>query len=106
MFEADNIKFGKIWIAGGDRPPQTVELSLTMSGIGLPTDAYMDVARMLYTVEPSLICPSGTGSFCHSEKYCSQLLEQIENISMYLHFPNYEGATHNKFELPIAALMR
>ena len=106
MFNADEIRFGKISIAGGDLPPKTVELSLTISGIGLPYDDYLNVARMLYKVEPSLICPSGTGSFCRSEKYCAQLLEDIEDISMFIHFPDYERATNNKFELPIAALMR
>lgn len=78
-----------------------VEFSMGLAGMGLPQDEYMQVARQLYDSNPKIICPSSFGGMCHSDLFCAQLLDSIEDLSFKVAFD-----TKKKFDMPIATLMR
>lgn len=99
-YTATSFKFGDKDLADNTYGIQ-VEFSMGLAGLGLPQDEYMQVARQLYDNNPKIICPSSFGGMCHSDEFCAQLLDSIEDLSFTVAFD-----TKKKFEMPIATFMR
>jgi len=91
LFDGEMVNYGDI----------DVQHSMGIAGIGLPENLYMPVAKKLYERDSSIICPSQMGGACHSESYCAQLIDQVED----LHF-KFEVTDSLYYQLPLTAFMR
>ena len=76
-------------------------ISTGLAGVGLPETIYMDIAKRLYEIDNSIICPSGVGNICHSETFCGTMIDSLEGIHLKVIVDDL-----NSFELPTSAIMR
>lgn len=97
-FKASSFKFADSELIEGS---SQIDISLALNGFGLPEDEYMTVARKLYGVNSKIQCHSSTGTSCHTDTTCQELLPQIKNLKFRIVLEDLEW-----FEIPIAALMR
>lgn len=74
---------------------------MAINGFGFPEEEYMTVARKLYGMNSKIQCHSSTGTSCHTDMTCPELLPLIEDLQFKIVMEESEW-----FELPIAALMR
>lgn len=78
-------------------------LSLSLPGLGLPSDLYNEISLKLEKLSNKLICGYLVGNSCHFSDTCANVLSHVNDNPISIKFFNLN---QDSIVLPLEALMR
>jgi hypothetical protein len=63
---------------------------MAIGGFGFPEQNYVQVARKLYSANKKVLCHTTTGTSCHTEISCSELLPSVKELTVRIELENKE----------------
>jgi len=80
-------KFAGIELFSGEN---RIEISLAIGGFGFPEHNYVQLAHKLYSANKEVLCHTTTGTSCHTELSCQELLPSVADLMFKIELVNKE----------------